>query len=164
MMNLIASTYGPSTSADCLLGKFAIAYDKGHQHRPILHSPCFWEVTRKAGDFIDIRRDIRSMGLINIDQLLPLIPLGLSFTRFGGLLSASLRGLLSLITAGKLPMLVLVETHLGAKLVLQVSPDIWSQLQGLMPLSFRPFSSNLINFSTQDFPGRQSLAEAHSPV
>ena len=28
MMNLIASTYGPSTSADCLLGKFAIAYDK----------------------------------------------------------------------------------------------------------------------------------------
>ena len=164
MMNLIASTYGPSTSADCLLGKFAIAYDKGHQHRPILHSPCFWEVTRKAGDFIDIRRDIRSMGLINIDQLLSLIPSGLSFTRFGGLLSASLRGLLSLITAGKLPMLVLVETHLGAKLVLQVSPDIWSQLQGLMPLSFRPFSSNLINCSTLDLSGKHSLAEAHSPV
>ena len=163
MMNLIASTYGPSTSADCLLGKLAIAYDKG-QHCPILHSLCFWEVTRKAGDFIDIRRDIRSMGLINIDQLLSLIPSGLSFTRFGGLLSASLRGLLSLITAGKLPMLVLVETHLGAKLVLQVSPDIWSQLQGLMPLSFRPFSSNLISRSTLDLPGRHSLAEAHSPV
>ena len=64
------------------------------------------------------------MRLIKIDQLLPLIPSGLSLTRFGGLLTASLPGLLSLITGGKMPMLVMVETHLGAKLVFQVSPDI----------------------------------------
>ena len=54
MMNHIASTYGPSTSADCLLEQFAIAYDEGH-HLPNLHSACFWEVARKTGDFIDIR-------------------------------------------------------------------------------------------------------------
>ena len=156
MINVIASTYGSSTSAECLLGQFAIAYDEG-ESPPILHSPCSWEVAGKAGDFIDIRRDICSMGLITVDQLLPLIPTGISFIRFGDLVVAALRSLLSLLMAGRLPMLVLVETHRGARLVLQVSPDVWSQLQELMPLGFRRFSNNLIYCLPPEVPCKAIL-------
>ena len=54
-------------------------------------------------------------------------------------------------------MLVLVETHRGARLVLQVSPDVWSQLQELMPLVFRRFSNNLIYCLPPEVPCKAIL-------